>query len=141
MAVGAAAATPPPADWSPLKCSTNLIVHPLMTGYFARSVIVILHHMEEGPGGSSETKEGGGIDEGGVGGFGGGEGKGGGTYGLIVNRLALRDWRTPRGGSLTYSVGTGRRRDRGGWRRWTAAAAAGGSEGMATIHHDVPPNN
>ncbi len=55
-----------PADWSPLKCGTYLIAHPLMTGYFARSVIVILNHTEEGPGGSSETEEGGGIDEGGV---------------------------------------------------------------------------
>ena len=58
-------------------------------------------------------------------GVGGGGGSGGGTYGLIVNRLALhRNRRTPRGGRLTYSVGTGRRRDRGGWRRRTAAAAA-----------------
>ena len=69
----------------------------------------------------------------GVGGFGGGGGgSGGGTYGLIVNRLALhRNRRTPRGGRLTYSVGTGRRRDRGGWRRRTAAAAAarGGRRG------------
>ena len=81
----------PPADRSPLKCGTYLIAHPLMTGYFARSVIVILDHTEEGTGGSSETEEGGGIDEGGVGGYGGGGGgSGGGTYGLIVNRLALQ---------------------------------------------------
>ena len=59
----------PPADWSPLKCGTYLIMHPLMTGYFARSVIVILNHTEEGPGGPYKTTEGGGIDEGGVGGF------------------------------------------------------------------------
>jgi hypothetical protein len=32
---------------------------------------VILNHMEEGPRGSSKTEEGGGIDKGGVGGFGG----------------------------------------------------------------------
>jgi hypothetical protein len=49
----------PPADRSPLKCGTYLIAHPLMTGYFVRSVIVILDHTEEGPGGSSKTKEGG----------------------------------------------------------------------------------
>jgi hypothetical protein len=30
---------------------------------------------------------------------------------------------------------------RGGWRRRTVAAAAGGAEGMVTIYHDVPPNN
>ena len=64
----------------------------------------------------------------------GGEGgSGGGTYGLIMNWLALH-WnrRTLCGGSLTYSVGTGRRRDRGGWRRRTAvavAAARGGGGG------------
>ena len=61
----------PPADRSPLKCGTYLIAHPLMTGYFARSVIVIPDHTEEGPGGLSETEEGGGINKGGVGGFGG----------------------------------------------------------------------
>ena len=59
-----------------------------MTGYFARSVIVILEHTEEGPRGSSETEEGGGINEGGVGGFGGGGGGSGG--GTIVNRPALQ---------------------------------------------------
>ena len=52
-----------------------------MTGYFARSVIVILEHTEEGPRGSSETEEGGGINEGGVGGFGGGGGGSGGGRG------------------------------------------------------------
>ena len=82
-----------------------------MTGYFTKSVTVILDHTEEGPGGLSETEEGGGINEGGVGGFGGGEGNEGGTYGLLVNRLALRNWQTPHGSSLTYSVGTGRRKD------------------------------
>ena len=67
---------------------------------------------------------------------GGGGGSGGGTYGLIMNRPALhRNWRTPRGGSLTYSIGTGRRRDRGGWRRRTAAAAAarGGRKGCPSL--------
>ena len=63
---------------------------------------------------------------------GGGGGSGGGMYGLIVNWLALH-WnrRTLRGGSLTYSVGTGRRRDRaaggGGWRRrWRWHGGRGG---------------
>ncbi len=45
----------PPADRSPLKCGTYLITHLLMTGYFARSVIVILGHTEERP----ERREGG----------------------------------------------------------------------------------
>jgi hypothetical protein len=59
-------------------------------------------------------------------GVGGGGGSGGGTYGLIVNRLALHlNRRTPRGGSLTKSVRTGRIRDRGGWRRRTATARGG----------------
>ena len=62
----------PPTNRSPLKCDIYLIAHPLMTDYFARSVIVILNHTEEGPRRLSETKEGGGINEGGVGGFGGG---------------------------------------------------------------------
>jgi len=66
---------------------------------------------------------------------------GGGTYGLIVNRLALhRNRRTPLGGRLTFSVGTGRRKDRGGWRRRTAAVAAarGGRRGwrrFTTTYH------
>jgi hypothetical protein len=47
----------PPAYRCPLKCGTYLIAHPLMTGYFARSVIMILDHTEEGPGGSSETED------------------------------------------------------------------------------------
>ena len=72
---------------------------------------MILDHTEEGPGGLSKTKEGGGIDKGGVGGFGGGKGNGEGTNGLIVNRLALQNWRIPCCGSLIYSVGTWRRRD------------------------------
>ena len=55
----------PPADRSPLKCGTYLIAHPLMTGYFARSVIVF-DHTEDRPGGLSETEERGGIEEGGV---------------------------------------------------------------------------
>ena len=112
-----------------------------MTGYFVRSVIVTLNHTKEGPRGLSETKEGRGTDKGGVGEFGGCKGSGGGTYGLIVNRLALQNWQTLHGGSLTYSVGTGRRRDQDGWRRRTAAAVAGGAEWMATIYHNVPPNN
>jgi hypothetical protein len=46
---------------------------------------------------------------------------------------------------LTYSVGTGRRRDGGGWRLEEedggGSGVAGGAEGMVTIYHDVPPNN
>jgi hypothetical protein len=66
---------------SPLKCGTYLIAHPLMTGYFARSVIVILDHTEEHDRASGTEGEDGNND--------GGSG-GGGTYGLIVNRLALQ---------------------------------------------------
>jgi hypothetical protein len=89
--VGGGGGDSPPADWSPLKCGTYLIEHPLMMVYFARSIIVILDHTEEGPRGASKTEEGGGINEGGVGGFGGGGGgSGGGKYGLIMNRLALQ---------------------------------------------------
>ncbi|KAL3823827.1 hypothetical protein ACHAXA_004099 [Cyclostephanos tholiformis] len=66
---------------SPLRCGTYLIAHPLMTGYFARSIIVILDHTEERDK-ASETEGG---DSNGVGGNGGG-----GTYGLIINRLALQ---------------------------------------------------
>ena len=36
----------PPADRSLLKCGTYLIAHPLMMGYFVRSVIVILYHTD-----------------------------------------------------------------------------------------------
>ena len=77
---------------------------------------------------------------------GGGGDSGGGTYSLIVNRLALhRNQRTPCGGSLTYSIGTERRRDGGGWRLEEedggGGGVAGGAEGMVTIYHDVPPNN
>ena len=37
----------PPAKQSPLKCGIYLIAHPLMTGYFVRSIIVILDQTEE----------------------------------------------------------------------------------------------
>ena len=60
---GGGSSNSPPANRSPLKCGTYLIAHPLMMGYFARSIIVILDHTEEGPRGSSETEEGGGINE------------------------------------------------------------------------------
>ena len=46
----------PPTNQSPLKCGTYLIAHPLMMGYFARSVTVILDHKEEGPGAREETE-------------------------------------------------------------------------------------
>ena len=82
---------------------------------------------EEGPGGSSKTEEGGGINEGGKDLE---EAKWGGTYGLIANRLALWNWRTLRGGSLTCEKKRSRRleeQDNGGggggggrgWRRFT----------------------
>ncbi len=81
-----------------------------MTGYFARSVIVILEHTEEGPRGSSETEEGGGINEGGVGGFGGGGGGSGG--GTIVNQPALQpESADPARRQLDLIRWTGRRRD------------------------------
>ena len=69
---------------------------------------------------------------------------GGGTYGLIVNRLALhrnrripmwrqidllrRNWEEKRSRRLEEEDGSG-------------GGGAGGAEGMATIYHDVPPNN
>ena len=58
-------------DVSPLKCGNYLVAHPLMTGYFARSVIVLLDHTLESTDTSSDEQK-------------------GGTYGLIVNRLALQ---------------------------------------------------
>ena len=58
-------------DVSPLKCGNYLVAHPLMTGYFARSVIVILDHTLENTDSLSDEQK-------------------GGTYGLIVNRLALQ---------------------------------------------------
>ena len=58
-------------DVSPLKCGNYLVAHPLMTGYFARSVIVLLDHTPESTDNSSDEQK-------------------GGTYGLIVNRLALQ---------------------------------------------------
>jgi len=71
---------------------------------------------------------------------GGGGGSRGGTYGLIVNRLALhRNRRTPRGGSLTYSVGTGRRRDRGGWKRRTACLCFPLVSSRPRVGHDDDP--
>ena len=59
---------------SPLQCGTYLIAHPLMTGYFAKSAIVLLDHTEEVDSSLAKTEEGG----------------SGGTYGLIINRLALQ---------------------------------------------------
>lgn len=72
-----------------LKCGTFLIAHPLMTGYFAKSVIVILDHAEEDDNKTNSTKTEGEEVEGEESSSGGGGG-GGGTYGLIINRLALR---------------------------------------------------
>ncbi|KAL7509852.1 hypothetical protein ACHAXN_006744 [Cyclotella atomus] len=61
-----------------LRCGTYLIAHPLMTGYFSRSVIIILDHSTS----SSSKKEKKHQDDLEIG--------PGGTYGLIVNRLALQ---------------------------------------------------
>lgn len=68
-----------------LRCGTFLIAHPLMTGYFAKSVIVLLDHAEEEVeevGNSTKATEEGEGD--------GSSSGGGGTYGLIINRLALQ---------------------------------------------------
>ncbi|KAL7535113.1 hypothetical protein ACHAXR_006279 [Thalassiosira sp. AJA248-18] len=66
------------ASSSPLQCGTYLIAHPLMTGYFAKSVIVLLDHTEElDKKKAIDSKD---NEEGGS----------GGTYGLIINRLALQ---------------------------------------------------
>ena len=61
---------------SSLRRGTYLIAHPLMRGYFARSVIVLLDHAEEREGADGSQS--------------------GGTYGLIVNRPA----RDPGAGAL-----------------------------------------
>lgn len=63
---------------SQLECGTYLIAHPLMTGYFEKTVIVILDHTEESSSANSAKTEEGGNEN------------GGGTYGLIINRLALQ---------------------------------------------------
>jgi hypothetical protein len=59
---------------SPFKCGTYLIAHPLMTGFFARTVIILLDHTASS---QDNTKR---QDEIGP----------GGTYGLIINRLSLQ---------------------------------------------------
>jgi len=62
-----------------LKSGTYLIAHPLMAGYFAKSVIVLLDHSD------GETKKEEEDDDDSK------EGESsGGTYGLIINRLALK---------------------------------------------------
>jgi hypothetical protein len=59
----------------PLDCGTLIIAHPLMTGYFANSVIILLDHTVAPSKDNSDNSS---------------SGKSrGGTYGLIVNRLAL----------------------------------------------------
>ncbi|KAL7536505.1 hypothetical protein ACHAWF_005481 [Thalassiosira exigua] len=63
---------------SPLQCGTYLVAHPLMTGYFSKTVIVLLDHADESHAKSSENSS---QTE---------EGVGGGSYGLIINRLALK---------------------------------------------------
>jgi len=62
-----------------LKSGTYLIAHPLMAGYFAKSVIVLLDHSD----GETKKEEEDNDDS--------KEGESsGGTYGLIINRLALK---------------------------------------------------
>jgi len=68
---------------SPLKCGTYLIAHPMMKGYFARSVILILDHSD---GSEAATPSG---DDDSTGGPSGDKGAGG-TYGLIINRFSKR---------------------------------------------------
>jgi hypothetical protein len=66
-------------QWSttcPLQCGTYLVAHPLMTGYFAKSVIIILDHSSS-PSNQNDEK----FDD---------EIGPGGSYGLIINRLALQ---------------------------------------------------
>ena len=65
-----------PTTDSQLQCGTYLVAHPLMTGYFSKSVIIILDHTYS-PSKQKDEKP---DDEIGP----------GGTYGLIVNRLALQ---------------------------------------------------
>ena len=84
------------SDSSILQCGTYLIAHPLMTGYFAKSVIVILDHAEEEVNNKLQTSEGGEVEgeksgsTSSSGRGGGGDDRSGGTYGLIINRLALQ---------------------------------------------------
>ncbi|KAL7461515.1 hypothetical protein ACHAXS_001935 [Conticribra weissflogii] len=60
---------------NPLQCGTYLVAHPLMTGYFAKTVIILLDHTEINGNSINDTDQ--------------VSGGGGGTYGLIINRLAL----------------------------------------------------
>lgn len=55
-----------------LQCGNYLIAHPLSDGYFTKSVVVLLDVAEE-VNNSTKTEEG-----------------GGGTYGLVVNKMAVR---------------------------------------------------
>ena len=64
----------------PLDCGTLLIAHPLMTGYFANTVIILLDHTAAPKKDITDCKSAINNDE----------SKGsGGTYGLIVNRHAI----------------------------------------------------
>ncbi|KAK1740771.1 YqgE/AlgH family protein [Skeletonema marinoi] len=66
-----------------LDCGTLMIAHPLMTGYFANSVIILLDHTDVRSKDKSDDKKSSSTtttDE---------AKSSGGTYGLIVNRLAL----------------------------------------------------
>lgn len=63
-----------------LDCGTLLIAHPLMTGYFANSVIILLDHTVAPSKTSNEDASNNTTNE---------SKSSGGTYGLIINRLAL----------------------------------------------------
>ncbi|EED87578.1 predicted protein [Thalassiosira pseudonana CCMP1335] len=70
----------PEINTNPLQCGSFLIAHPLMTGYFAKSVILLLDHTEASSKSTSSTESQAESEEVGS----------GGTYGLIINRLALQ---------------------------------------------------
>lgn len=70
----------PEINTNPLQCGSFLIAHPLMTGYFAKSVILLLDHTEASSKSTSSTENQAESEEVGS----------GGTYGLIINRLALQ---------------------------------------------------
>jgi len=75
----------------PPQCGTYLIAHPLMTGYFAKSVIVLLDHAEENKSNNNDNNSTKNKTD---------EGSSGGTYGLIVNRMATlpSEWTNEYGG-------------------------------------------
>lgn len=87
-------------SYYPLECGTLVIAHPLMTGYFANSVIILLDHTvapskrNSNDPSSNNTSEGSGSGSDSSGSSSSSSSNsnagGGGTYGLIINRLALQ---------------------------------------------------